>query len=707
MKSTLEKIQVKNKKVPDKKEPTIKKRNKRVAKKVEQNGQDPENKETEKKKRTRKDPFYGPYLGDTIQTVKCFLKTIVKDDEAGFLKKNDILNRINEIVSTCNKVTIHALQLIKAYFLYLDKNDKPFPKVNRAFIYEALLIFRYENFNNPDLYSLEYFFTEYYRPTMNEEFNMLNLDQILNYTSVSLVTDFNNNVKQRYDSYIKKLIDVSLEKSRVIGDIKKSGDTKERISERLKEFKYELVRVKNAIKEVENDKRQALLAKIRPEYVQWINRFRGYIVPFKKKYNENGLIYDLKESIDISPYFKCMFNMMKECEFLGCKKLNNLFPLRSDIAPKYFRFDTISVAFLLFPRSNKGTKYQTKNYYSNHVDENKEEIWDRFFKTNKKIFRKSEENHYQFHFMIETDGVGCSILLSKRCIKDYSKSIELYTNSESINYEKYQNKNIVGIDPNKSDLIFCMDSYGNKFRYTQCQRKKEIGFKRNREKLKNAKLETKILYAGELQNINQIESKLSFHSKKSMDLDSFFEYIKLKNKINKVLEEFYYRKVWRTIKFETVSRTKKSEQIMVNNFAEVFGDPNETVIGFGNYGSAHMRGIEPVKGKGFRKTLRHAGYEVFLVDEFRTSKMCSDCGKAGGECKTFSKRKEKKSKRESETKVETKKIERLVHGLLRCQACLKIWNRDVNASTNICKIALLELKGGIRPDYLRRNNPHQ
>ena len=43
-----------------------------------------------------------------------------------------------------------------------------------------------------------------------------------------------------------------------------------------------------------------------------------------------------------------------------------------------------------------------------------------------------------------------------------------------------------------------------------------------------------------------------------------------------------------------------------------------------------------------------------------------------------------------------------VHGLLRCKTCKKYWNRDVNASSNIWKIAYNAINGMERPEYLRR-----
>ena len=84
--------------------------------------------------------------------------------------------------------------------------------------------------------------------------------------------------------------------------------------------------------------------------------------------------------------------------------------------------------------------------------------------------------------------------------------------------------------------------------------------------------------------------------------------------------------------------------------------PGNTIIGFGdfnNMGSRHHSFLAPViQGKHLRAILRKAGYPVYLVDEYNTSAMCSNCEHADGKtCKTKKKRNHpntKKSKDERE-----------------------------------------------------------
>lgn len=111
------------------------------------------------------------------------------------------------------------------------------------------------------------------------------------------------------------------------------------------------------------------------------------------------------------------------------------------------------------------------------------------------------------------------------------------------------------------------------------------------------------------------------------------------------------------------------------------------------HGSTHMKYKEPVKGKGFRTLFRKRGYKVYLVNEFKTSCRCSGC--EGGECQTFRRCENPRLWRREET------IKR--HGLVEWKTCMRLWNRDTNASRNIRKICEEAIKGKERPLYLKRS----
>jgi transposase len=80
----------------------------------------------------------------------------------------------------------------------------------------------------------------------------------------------------------------------------------------------------------------------------------------------------------------------------------------------------------------------------------------------------------------------------------------------------------------------------------------------------------------------------------------------------------------------------------------------------------HTKAKEPVKGKGFRTLFRECKIRVCENPRpFRTGSV-------------------------------------LRHGLVSCETCSRLWNRDTNAASNIWKIAVRAIRGEARPRYLAR-----
>ena len=102
------------------------------------------------------------------------------------------------------------------------------------------------------------------------------------------------------------------------------------------------------------------------------------------------------------------------------------------------------------------------------------------------------------------------------------------------------------------------------------------------------------------------------------------------------------------------------------------------------------------KGIGWLRAFRKKGFDVFLIDEYRSSKKCAQC-------------------QATEDKVGInkpflpiinprpgKKNQKLCHGVVKCQTCATIWDRDENASRNLWRVAHNALCGKERPEYLCR-----
>ncbi len=143
-----------------------------------------------------------------------------------------------------------------------------------------------------------------------------------------------------------------------------------------------------------------------------------------------------------------------------------------------------------------------------------------------KCFHLERDNHaYEFHHMIETDGVSCSIILKRKAAagkqpKPQKGGGEQYI--DEITAEERAaivNLKLVAIDPNMGDLLYCVDSDERdqtKFRYTQNTRRKETKVKKYRNLLQDQKKE---VIDG--RKISDWESDMSAYNKKTLNFEAF------------------------------------------------------------------------------------------------------------------------------------------------------------------------------------------
>ena len=97
-----------------------------------------------------------------------------------------------------------------------------------------------------------------------------------------------------------------------------------------------------------------------------------------------------------------------------------------------------------------------------------------------------------------------------------------------------------------------------------------------------------------------------------------------------------------------------------------FKDPSQVVIAVGDFQqNNHVKFKAPVKGKGFRTMFEKNGYDIYLIDEFKTSCMYCKCGE--GKCKNNLKRPDPRPCKKGT-------IQR-IHELLRCKndKCRSYW----------------------------------
>jgi hypothetical protein len=510
------------------------------------------------------------------------------------------------------------------------------------------------------------------------------MNTILDYLTIDIFTMYENNIKFHYVEYVERYVNVVWKKKFIVSKIRKMNITQKAKEQRVNNLCTQLRKIKTDLLNVENTN-----YKSHSMYHIWINQQKQFITPNKTTYKKNNIVYDLM----CSPmdYFPCMIKMMKQVENEE-QTISNVFPMRSEIIPKHIRLDTTTLIHLLMTKK-QGNKsdYLTKG----NLKRKEDKIWNFFFRTERKMFHKK---YYEFHHMIETDGVSCSLLLLRKDLigkklpmMKKGLSTETYID-ELTDYTQLQNKKIVAIDPGKCDLIYCVDAdnkEANEFRYSQDQRRKETKKKKYSKiqlELKKEKINGK--------TIIEWETELSKLNRKSLNISKFKEYIQNKSEINHILFTFYEKYIFRKLRLQSYRNTKKSEQKMINQFKKIFGNEKDVVVCFGDYEQKkQMKFKEATKGKGMRTLFRKARFQTYLVDEFRTSCMCSKC--EIGICKKTMIRENPKPYRSGNV---------LIHGLICCKNGCGYWNRDVNGATNIYKIAYNAINNKERPNYLSRSN---
>ena len=631
-----------------------------------------------------------------FKSIKTSLKSVLKHPEINATK-------INDAVIKANKIVIHTLQYLKLYLLdYYENNNHSLPVISKELINNSMKVIcgeKEEKRGKPPKKEtvemkeqLTTFYKEHYLPLMqNDPIDYAGLNTVLDYLKEDVITMYENNIQLHYVEYVERYVNVVWKKKFLTEKIRKLGKTKAERENRIRNLCNELRKIKNDLLNVDTT-----IFTSKHYYHKWIKEQKHNILPQKKKFEKNSIYYDLK----CSPmdYLPCMVYMMKQVES-EMESINNVFPLRSEITPKYIRLDTTTLVNLLL-RKEQGNKgfYKTEG----NLKKNEDKIWNFFFRTEKKCFIKTG---FSFHHMISTDGVGISILfLQKELVGKklpmMKKKVarELYID-ELTDYSALQNKKIIGIDAGKCDLIYCVDGStkdATVFRYSQDQRRKETKTKKYNNIILAMKT-NKINHQGTSKSIIEYETELSHYNKKTLDIIKFKEYIQEKNRINHILFGFYKKELFRKLKFGRYINTKRNEQKMINEFKKTFGSYEDTVICIGDWEQRkQMKYKEPTLGKGMRTLFRKNNYKVFLVDEFRTSCKCSNC--EGGICEKFRIRQHPNKKKDEI---------RLIHGLLRCKSGCGLWNRDRNGSSNIYRIANNAINKLERPSYLCRETSNQ
>jgi hypothetical protein len=406
-------------------------------------------------------------------------------------------------------------------------------------------------------------------------------------------------------------------------------------------------------------------------------------------------------------------------------KLLRVFPLRNNIVPKNITIDnSVIIKNLIGSKEIKkilNIKGIIPPKLCNDIGK-RNKLWELLFKMNRRVFKHSNA---QFNYMIMTDGISCCLVFKREKVKKYCLK---YIEKTRIT-KKMKEKNIVTIDPGYSDIIYCMsekkaEAYkthkkGNHFRYTQDQRRVESGLKKYRKRRLN--LAKSVIEDGK--TVSDLTNELKEYNSKVCTYEKIKEWITIKNIINKKLYPHYNNPIYRKMSFHTYTNTQRSEQKMIKNFKKKFGSESEVLVILGDFDKKeNMRGKEPVINRKIKKLFVKAKFEIYKINEFRTSKLCNRCvkrkyyscesdqNKGSGNNGTTTQNEKSIGEMENVKRYKKrKKSDERAHlisvwGLVGCinPECKLIANRDVNACENMMTIVKYIMSNGKRPPELER-----
>ncbi len=670
---------------------------------------------------------------DKYKTLKCNLLQIIKN-------KDDISTIFDAVIRT-HKIVTHTYQFLRLFILCNYKKNKEIIKITDdviKMVFKTLIQKsagpKPKGNNLKILNEFNDFFSKYERLYFTEKIDGKNLSQILNYISVDILTNIENNIKLNFISYVKRFVNSSFRK--INNDLLENA-IKGTKSKLRKQLNKELFEIK------EDLLNNTLLSN--EKYHNWININRLKIFPFEIN---NSLIFDLNN--EPQKYIKSMIYMCQELEKNGTKSFQ-FFPFRKNLIPAFIPIDSKTIVELLMNDNKKS--------YLDDIEGNKYLIWDKYFNINDKIFKQKK---HVFDYRISTDCYSVSIQFlhnsfietdktkkanmknKKNLIKDACKNMsidekEKYKNKlkedekkrqfefkvllkdekdkqkkefnkltkeekqkikQQIQEEKLKNNKVefpyleelnenqlnelknnnwICIDPGKSNLLYMKNKNGITYNYTNRNYVRNIKRIKYQKLLKNYK---------DKENILKLENYLSKYNSKSCDCKNFKKYIKKKNQLFEILLNKYSNNIFRKYKWYSYINKKREDDNLINNIKQKFGE--DTIINFGDWsvGNHQMKGHLSTPNLGLkRKLAKH--FKVYNLDEFRTSLLNHVT----------------EEKNENIYLPDKKGVERKIHSILTYQTenkrmgCI---NRDENSVNNMIKLVNYYLEFRKRPLRFRR-----
>ncbi|KAI9356038.1 hypothetical protein BD770DRAFT_458312 [Pilaira anomala] len=601
----------------------------------------------------------------------------VKSSVKGIGWKDEYVDTLKKLIYDVNIIVTHTFSLIKYIFIHELNTNENFELeefATRGFYREVFLsLLDYKRRDgstggksklsetvNKFRRIIEKHFESYKECSSYVPIKLSNAQQIATYESIKIETAFDNNLILQFGNQLRRFINTVLQKKERISQLKTDLTNKHcsdaEIKASIKTNVIEpITQVKLAIstKDINKMPKGFIGDKKVLGYIN--DLFSSYDSSYKFK--KGSIYYDVKASPrkHLLAYFK-LANLCESCKI----KSFQCFPTRKKFIPCHITIDTKILNNHILKNTNQGKL-------------DKQRLWDQVINMSTKAVKpQGKAKSIQFRGTIMTDGIAVSVIKQNEDTSkgNCSKSTLSKTVDENIDYlEKLslqEHVSTVGkcvlIDPGRRDLLYCMSENSEKdkklvYRYTRNQKAvetKSTKFRKLRQKYKP-------------EHVKEAEEKLSLHAASTVDINKYKNYIRARAEVSQDLYQYYSNEdkkkeerpentlPFRKLKLSSYINQVQADKRLASNLRRKFG--KDSVLVFGDWSGAHTKFHEPIRGKGTRRMLKKEGFQVYLLNEYKTSSVCPTCTSSSLE--TFKKCKNPRPYQRSKNPIVN------CHGLLR------------------------------------------
>lgn len=646
---------------------------------------------------------------------------VLKNKLSNIYNSEEIQEKLLNICKRTNTIVRHTLMFIRTYFCYLYSNNLHFPMIDDIFVRNIYCCVSTVSKNEANIDKDVINFNQEHFSLLGLKYESRNnLTQLLTYETTQIITHIENNIVEHFIQHFNKYIKIMFRYDEKVKGLSKEETVK--LKKTFYSIKSYILGLNDSIDEYE-EFATTIKTKLFPFPIEKSVHYDIKVEPQKYLYSlfvmndtfekintrnityscHNNTFMDMNKTIVKMNKFRKQYNInvpsIKKQQMFKTIGLFNVTPMRLSLIVPNVTLDSMAIVQIFgkeikekidsghFTDINLTNVEKVRRNFNNSVT--KHELWSVLFNMEDKFFKK--KGNYIFEYQLKTDAFSFSGTFvhkdAERTKTGRVKSFCSQRKEDSVTYieelDTIPDKEIVCIDPNKRDIAFCGKYEGNElktFRYTMCQRRKDMKHKKYN------------VYRWKLEHeLKDVISEKAKYNMRSVNFINICNNIMHVEEINETLLEHYTNELYRKLKWFSFLNKKKSESKMTRTFKQKMGSNEDTIVIIGDYSckGSNLKGTVPVPSMKIIKMFQRAQYDTYLINEYNTSKLCHYCN---DELEPFIWRKSPKPNTDSVN---------LVHGLLRHTTeghpCQIICNRDKNAVSNMLKIIDHITENKVRP----------